>query len=88
MFKGKGWLWVFFSFFFITMLLVGWTGQVQSQEKYPTRAIDVICPFAPGGATDIYARFAAEFLKKKVGCAHQRDQQDGWQYHPSQCRII
>lgn len=67
MFKGKGWLWVFFSFFFITMLLVGWTGQVQSQEKYPTRAIDVICPFAPGGATDIYARFAAEFLKKKWG---------------------
>lgn len=53
-------------FVMATFLLTA-AGQVQSQPKYPTRPIDVICPFAPGGATDIYARFAAEFLKRKWG---------------------
>ena len=46
---------------------VGWVEQIQSQDKYPTRAIDIICPWAPGGSTDLTARVMADYLKKKWG---------------------
>jgi tripartite-type tricarboxylate transporter receptor subunit TctC len=55
------------SLLLIILSLIGGAGQLYSQEKYPTTAIDIICPFAAGGATDIYARFAADSLKKKWG---------------------
>jgi tripartite-type tricarboxylate transporter receptor subunit TctC len=42
-----------------------WIDQAQSQEKYPSRAIDIIVPMAPGGAADLSCRVAATFLKKK-----------------------
>jgi len=41
-------------------------GQCQ-QPKYPSRAIDVIVPFAPGGSTDLTVRVATNALKKKWG---------------------
>jgi len=58
-----------FSMLSILMFLVlaGWVEQGQSQPKYPTRAIDLICPWAPGGTTDLWARITADFLKKKWG---------------------
>ena len=52
-------------FLIVPLMITSWSTQLQSQEKYPTRAIDIICPFAAGGATDIYARFAADSLRKK-----------------------
>lgn len=48
----------------ILMALVG-GGQVQSQEKYPTRAIEIIVPYAPGGGTDLSARILAGYLSKR-----------------------
>jgi tripartite-type tricarboxylate transporter receptor subunit TctC len=48
-------------------MLSGWVKQVQSQEKYPTRAIEFISPFATGGTTDLWSRILADFLKKKWG---------------------
>jgi len=52
---------------FMFLVLAGRVEQVQSQPKYPARAIDLICPFAPGGTTDLWARITADFLKKKWG---------------------
>jgi len=40
---------------------------VQSQEKYPSRAIDIVAAVAPGGAMDLSARIAAGYLKNKWG---------------------
>ena len=39
----------------------------RSQEKYPSRSIDVIVPFNPGGSTDLSTRILADFLKTKWG---------------------
>jgi tripartite-type tricarboxylate transporter receptor subunit TctC len=42
-----------------------WINQVRSQEKYPTRAIEIIVPFAAGGGQDTSARLLTYFLKKQ-----------------------
>jgi tripartite-type tricarboxylate transporter receptor subunit TctC len=55
------------SLFLIFVMSVGWAKQVQCQEKFPTRAVDLIIPWAPGGTTDLWSRFLADFLKKKWG---------------------
>lgn len=48
-------------------ILTGWVGESQAQSNYPNRAIDLICPFSPGGTTDMWGRITADFLKKKWG---------------------
>jgi tripartite-type tricarboxylate transporter receptor subunit TctC len=48
-------------------VFVGWGGQAQSQEKYPTRPIDLIVPYAPGGGTDLAIRIVALYMNKKWG---------------------
>ena len=47
----------------IILMIVGWSDLGRSQEKYPTKAIDWICPAAPGGALDVAARFVAAHLR-------------------------
>jgi tripartite-type tricarboxylate transporter receptor subunit TctC len=49
------------------LLTIGWVEQAGSQTKYPTRSIDMICGYAPGGQTDVTTRIIGEFLKKKWG---------------------
>ena len=39
----------------------------RSAETYPSKPIDIIVPWGPGGATDTSARITADFLKKKWG---------------------
>jgi len=65
--RGKKWVLPSLVFAIIILLLSGWSDQVQSQEKYPTRAIDIIVPFSPGGSTDLATRVVADYLKKKWG---------------------
>jgi len=55
------------SLLLIIFLLTGWVGSVQCQDKYPSRAIDIIVPFAPGASTDLWTRITADYLKKKWG---------------------
>src|SRR5471032_1365106 len=38
-----------------------------AQEKYPSRPVRVIVPYAPGGATDITARIVADGFQKVTG---------------------
>ncbi|MDI7259676.1 MAG: tripartite tricarboxylate transporter substrate binding protein [Thermodesulfobacteriota bacterium] len=51
----------------LMLIIIGWFGETQSQEKYPTRAIEIIVPFAPGGGTDLAARIVAGYVSKKWG---------------------
>lgn len=51
-----------FSLFTLLVLLIGLT-PLQAQEKYPTRPIDLVIPYGPGGPSDIAGRVFAESLK-------------------------
>ena len=49
-------------------VLLVFCGNAQAQERlYPSRAIRLIVPFAPGGTTDILGRRIAEALGKRLG---------------------
>lgn len=50
---------------FAVMAFVSLTGN--AQEKYPSKSLRIIVPFAPGGSTDIFARLVAERLSAAVG---------------------
>jgi len=64
--KQKKVLWSFLALL-IFFMASGGVVQAQNVEKYPTRAIDIIVPFSPGGSTDLVARLVAENLKRKWG---------------------
>jgi tripartite-type tricarboxylate transporter receptor subunit TctC len=59
--------WSLLTLTFVTFVLSMWVSQAESQEKYPTRAIEIIVPFSPGGSTDLMARIIAPFMSKKWG---------------------
>ncbi len=42
-------------------------GAAAAQEKWPSRPVTVIVPFAAGGNTDVMARIFAEQLTKRLG---------------------
>jgi tripartite-type tricarboxylate transporter receptor subunit TctC len=42
-------------------------GRAARAAGYPERAITILCPFAPGGPTDLCARIAAAHLGQKLG---------------------
>jgi len=45
------------------------SGAALAQERYPSRAVKLIVPFAPGSSTDIAARIWGEVLGKQLGGA-------------------
>lgn len=49
------------------VIWVGMPAPARSQDKYPSRSIDIIVPFNPGGSTDLSTRILADFLKTKWG---------------------
>jgi tripartite-type tricarboxylate transporter receptor subunit TctC len=62
----KKFLWIL-PFVLIALISTGWVESIQAQEKYPSKAIEIIVPFVPGGSTDLIGRLIAENLKKKWG---------------------
>src|SRR3954467_6411628 len=51
-------------------LLLGLSAQAASaQEKYPSRTIRIVVPYAPGGATDIVGRIVGDEMQKLSGQA-------------------
>jgi tripartite-type tricarboxylate transporter receptor subunit TctC len=42
-------------------------GSAVAQEKFPTKPIKVVVPYAPGGATDIVARIVGEQMRHGLG---------------------
>jgi tripartite-type tricarboxylate transporter receptor subunit TctC len=47
----------------IVLFALGWGSVGQCADKYPSRAIDLICPFGAGGSSDATNRFIADYLK-------------------------
>lgn len=50
-----------------TALIALSTGAATAQDKWPSRPVTVIVPFAAGGNTDVMARIFAEHLGKRLG---------------------
>src|ERR1700688_3172161 len=42
-------------------------GAASAQDKYPSRPIKILVPYAPGGATDIVARVLGDRLRDSMG---------------------
>ena len=63
--QAKGFLLLSLGHALILALLTAGVSEVQCQAKYPTRPIDVIVPYAPGGGTDLSARVMTAYLSKR-----------------------
>jgi tripartite-type tricarboxylate transporter receptor subunit TctC len=50
---------------------------VLAQDKWPSRTIRLVVPFAPGGNTDAVARITAEYLQKALGVTIVIDNRGG-----------
>jgi tripartite-type tricarboxylate transporter receptor subunit TctC len=50
----------------VTMVLAGIAGETAAQD-YPSRAITVVVPFPPGGASDVVARIVTNQMSKILG---------------------
>ncbi|HEX2217137.1 MAG TPA: tripartite tricarboxylate transporter substrate binding protein [Xanthobacteraceae bacterium] len=55
------------SLLIVPTLLIALAGPLAAQDKYPSKPIKIIVPYAPGGGTDITARIVAEEMKKTLG---------------------
>ncbi len=49
------------------VLLLGPAAALAQAPDYPTKPIEIIVPFVPGGGTDLTARLVADYLGKKWG---------------------
>ena len=57
-----------FSLFLLTAICLAFgIATASAQDKYPSRSIKVIVPYAPGGATDITARIVGDEFQKITG---------------------
>jgi tripartite-type tricarboxylate transporter receptor subunit TctC len=45
----------------------GWCFSAQAQERYPSRPIRIVVPFAPGGISDSFARVLGKGVQEQLG---------------------
>jgi tripartite-type tricarboxylate transporter receptor subunit TctC len=50
----------------LTLLAIG-TASVSAQDKYPSKPVKLVVPYAPGGATDITSRIYGDQLRQVLG---------------------
>jgi tripartite-type tricarboxylate transporter receptor subunit TctC len=51
----------------IAVAAIGAQAQSPGQDKYPSKAVKILVPYGPGGATDIVARIVGEHLRDVLG---------------------
>ena len=51
----------------VALALVQALAQAGAQDKFPSKPVKILVPYAPGGATDIVARIVAEPVRQSLG---------------------
>jgi tripartite-type tricarboxylate transporter receptor subunit TctC len=51
----------------LSALCLAFAGTAGAQDKYPSKAVKILVPYAPGGATDIISRVVGEQMRQILG---------------------
>src|SRR5712691_1217856 len=51
----------------LSAVCLAFVGTAGAQDKYPSKAVKILVPYAPGGATDIISRVVGEQMRQILG---------------------